>query len=58
MDRDQFYFQIMAIFPDMTAITDTQLEAMSWFIEACSLTQFEVLKNLDYELSQSTDDEA
>lgn len=55
MDKDQFYFQIIAVFPDYTAITDTQLEAMAMFIENCSLSQFEVLKNLDYELSQSTE---
>jgi hypothetical protein len=55
MNRDQFYFQIMDVFPDLTAITDTQLEAMAMFIEHCSLSQFEKLKDLDFELSQSTE---
>lgn len=58
MDKNQYYFQIMCIFPELMPITDTQLEAMAMFIENCSLSQFEVLKNLDYELSQATTNEA
>lgn len=39
-------------------LTDEEMNAIKAFISNCSLTEFEVLKNLDYELSQATTDEA
>lgn len=49
-----------AIYPYNTVkfLTDEEMNAIKTFISNCSLTEFEVLKNLDYELSQATDNEA
>lgn len=51
--KDQLNFQILNIFPDYTPVTDNELEKIAMFIDKCSLSDFEKLKDLD--LSQNKD---
>lgn len=61
--RVQYYLDIMEAMgdPDLDTFqgcNENALEIISLFISKCSLSDFERLKDTDYELSQSTTDEA
>ena len=56
-EKVQYYLDIMEAMgdPDLELLTGNPMDIISLFISKCSLSDFERLKDTEYELSQSTE---